>query len=363
MMHSESATLEPTLVPANTSDPKPVKKADRQFDFKLYTQRHIALKVAYLGWDYHGLAIQETADDTIESKLFEALKRAKLIESHLECKFARCGRTDKGVSALSQVVSLYVRSNLLEGVGVVSNADCRASERKGDKTTEILYMHILNKLLPEDIRVLAWAPVTADFSARFSCLQRTYKYIFPRGNLDISRMQCAAQKFVGEHDLGTSVSPSSPYQMHEVTITGLAFLWHQVRCMVGVLFLIGSGLEDVMLVDQMLDIEKCPRKPQYGMASEAHEYLVSHFQALWTAQMVRATMLRRMLDSLEYSFLTGMGTPTLPSSQLAPLVTDQKSKSKSYKPMMSRQTSGSSTSLDELIDYHQSKRRRLEEED
>ena len=35
MMHSESATLEPTLVPANTSDPKPVKKADRQFDFKL----------------------------------------------------------------------------------------------------------------------------------------------------------------------------------------------------------------------------------------------------------------------------------------------------------------------------------------
>ena len=35
MMHSESATLEPTLVPVNTSDPKPVKKADRQFDFKL----------------------------------------------------------------------------------------------------------------------------------------------------------------------------------------------------------------------------------------------------------------------------------------------------------------------------------------
>ena len=53
-------------------------------------------------------------------------------------------------------------------------------------------------------------------------------------------------------------------------------------------------------------------------------------------------MLRRMLNSL---VLTGLGTPTLPSSQLAPLVTDQKSKSKSYKPMMSRQTSGSSSVL------------------
>ena len=55
----------------------------------------------------------------------------------------------------------------------------------GDKSTEIPYMHILNNVLPDDIRVLAWAPVGPDFSARFSCLQRTYKYFFPRGNMDI----------------------------------------------------------------------------------------------------------------------------------------------------------------------------------
>lgn len=37
----------------------------------------------------------------------------------------------------------------------------------GDKSTEIRYCHILNKNLPQEIRVLAWAPVDPNFSARF----------------------------------------------------------------------------------------------------------------------------------------------------------------------------------------------------
>ena len=35
----------------------------------------------YLGWDYHGFAVQEDTDQTIETALFEALTRTKLIES------------------------------------------------------------------------------------------------------------------------------------------------------------------------------------------------------------------------------------------------------------------------------------------
>ena len=31
-----------------------------------YKKRHIALKIAYLGWDYSGLAIQDTVENTIE---------------------------------------------------------------------------------------------------------------------------------------------------------------------------------------------------------------------------------------------------------------------------------------------------------
>ena len=37
--------------------------------------------------------------------------------------------------------------------------------------------------------------------------------------------------------------------------------------MAAIIFLVGNGLETPDIVDHMLDIEKCPRKPQYGMAS------------------------------------------------------------------------------------------------
>ena len=56
--------------------------------------------------------------------------------------------------------------------------------------------------------------------------------------------------------------------MCELTITGLAFLWHQIRCIVTILFLIGQGNEKPQIVDELLDITKHPCKPQYTMASE-----------------------------------------------------------------------------------------------
>jgi len=46
-----------------------------------YNTRHVALKIFYLGWDYHGFAVQEDTDKTIESALFDALIKTKLIES------------------------------------------------------------------------------------------------------------------------------------------------------------------------------------------------------------------------------------------------------------------------------------------
>ena len=37
--------------------------------------------------------------------------------------------------------------------------------------------------------------------------------------------------------------------------------------MAAILFLVGSRLEKPEVIDHMLNVEKCPRKPQYGMAS------------------------------------------------------------------------------------------------
>lgn len=65
--------------------------------------RHVLLKLYYLGWDYQGFATQEESAKTIEYHLFAALKRTCLINSREKSNYHRCGRTDKGVSAFSQV--------------------------------------------------------------------------------------------------------------------------------------------------------------------------------------------------------------------------------------------------------------------
>lgn len=78
-------------------------KAKRAFDFSAHGRRHVALRIAYLGWGYQGFASQENTNNTIEEKLFEALTKTRLVESRQTSNYHRCGRTDKGVSAFGQV--------------------------------------------------------------------------------------------------------------------------------------------------------------------------------------------------------------------------------------------------------------------
>ncbi len=41
-----------------------------------------------------------------------------------------------------------------------------------------------------------------------------------------------------------------------------------MRCMVSVLFMIGRGLERPEVIDYLLDVSRCPRKPEYLMSGE-----------------------------------------------------------------------------------------------
>jgi tRNA pseudouridine38/39 synthase len=74
------------------------------------------------------------------------------------------------------VVSLDIRSKLTQEQ--LSGGGSTVEE-------ELDYPKLLNRVLPVDIRVLAWCPAPPDFSARFDCKERTYKYFFPRGDLNI----------------------------------------------------------------------------------------------------------------------------------------------------------------------------------
>lgn len=74
------------------------------------------------------------------------------------------------------MVSLDIRSKLTqEQLAACGNA----------VEGELDYPKLLNRVLPTDIRVFSWCPVPPNLSARFDCKQRTYKYFFPRGNLNI----------------------------------------------------------------------------------------------------------------------------------------------------------------------------------
>lgn len=79
------------------------KKRAREFDFGAHPRRHVALRLAYLGWQYQGFAVQENTDNTVEARVFEALLKTKLIRDRQSSNYHRCGRTDKGVSAFAQV--------------------------------------------------------------------------------------------------------------------------------------------------------------------------------------------------------------------------------------------------------------------
>ena len=390
------------------SPPRPTNGGkSREFNPSKYSTRLIAIKFAYLGQRYNGLeyhANNKTPLPTVEEVMWKALMKTRLIfptpvagleseEVNWEgCEYSKCGRTDKGVSAFGQVIGLRVRSNrplakqrplsreqtnvtdTPDGQSGLSNSvyekdewiDCSGGSSCTDISSEdetsfdpiadeINYPLVLNKILPPDIRVLAWCgELPKDFSARFSCKGRAYKYIFTQpaftptvgpeednssrdkkkkipqsrreGWLDIEAMQKAASCFQGVHDfrnfckidpskqidnferriyrssideLHPDVSPmgyldkphftefsgkkydfeekvtTSAFKVYAFTFFGSAFLWHQVRHVVAILFLIGQGLESPSLVKELLDVQKNPQKPRYEMADDAPLILLS----------------------------------------------------------------------------------------
>ncbi|PFH50362.1 hypothetical protein AMATHDRAFT_145251 [Amanita thiersii Skay4041] len=246
------------IAPPSTSKLEP-KLSEKDFQFSSYPRRKIALKFCYSGRYYNGLAYQTlwTPLPTVEGVLFDALATARLIDLDAGfegCEWERCGRTDRGVSAAGQVVSLWVPHTKLEHD----------------------YIAILNRLLPSTIRITAWSPVSPSFSARFSCQYRHYKYFFSPDNLDISRMRAAAARMVGEHDFRNLCKLDPPKQitmfkrriikvnidpvednldgLYVLNLVGSAFLYHQVRHIMAVLFMVGTGLEHPSVITSLLNV-------------------------------------------------------------------------------------------------------------
>jgi tRNA pseudouridine38-40 synthase len=226
--------------------------------------RTFRLSVAYDGTDFFGWQVQPglpTIQGTLATAVRDVAGETVLPQGS--------GRTDTGVHASAQSVSLTLQANI-----------------PADRLHRAL-----NRRLPASIRVVMLAEAPADFHARAGVRDKTYEYrIFPRRAAgapgericlpDISRyvwdcrwplhlgpMQKAAESFIGTYDF-TSFAATDPdrtqrlrdsgepvdnirtifhsaWHAHDgllvYRVTGSGFLHHMVRNIVGTCVEIGTG--------------------------------------------------------------------------------------------------------------------------
>jgi len=89
----------------------------------------------------------------------------------------------------------------------------------------------------------------------------------PRLLVEDPRLNAFGEAVVATPNGNVSTPPAGP-KVFAIVLHGSAFLWHQVRCIASVLFLVGQGLESPDVIDSLLDIEQNPGRPHYAMADD-----------------------------------------------------------------------------------------------
>jgi tRNA pseudouridine38-40 synthase len=122
-------------------------------------KRKVAVLIGYAGTGYKGMQIN-TLEKTIEGDLFAAFVAAGAIskanaDDPKKSSLVRCARTDKGVHAAGNVISLKL---IIEDADIVQK---------------------INNALPPQIRVWGIERTNAGFSCYQTCDSRWYEYLIP----------------------------------------------------------------------------------------------------------------------------------------------------------------------------------------
>lgn len=255
----------------------------------------LVVKVGYRGAGFSGYAEQPAAR-TVAGELRKALETLLRRPVDMEC----AGRTDAGVSALGQYVSLPVEASELAA------REPRRFERS------------LMALTPDDVSVRGLYTASEGFSARFDAQARHYRYRIAMGNtrpvlawdhawwcrsqLDVEAMDQAAQVLVGEHDFASFCKAASAKlllndgrstcrridairvraieeageSLVAVDVTGNAFLHNMVRIIVGSLAEVGRGHRDTAwLANALAACDRAasgPTAPPEGLVFQDVDY-------------------------------------------------------------------------------------------
>lgn len=225
----------------------------------------LAIQLGYKGTDFSGFAAQE-GQRTVASELTRALETF----FHRPVEITCAGRTDAGVHAIAQMVSLPVFDEEID-------------------TSRHRLFEALHALVPDDISIKDLFYADKGFSARFDALERDYVYRIYQGSsrsvvlgdfswnyrsqLDQKSMQEAAQYLIGEHDFKSFCKAASavgkptcrnifkisvqkefvaaePYLL--VRVAGSSFLHSMVRTLVGTLVEVGRGKRRPSWVQEVL---------------------------------------------------------------------------------------------------------------
>lgn len=216
----------------------------------------IVLKIGYIGTDYGGFQKQKNNPRTIQGLLEDALRTV----FGTGVKVVGAGRTDKGVHSKAQMVHF-----------------------KPLRSIEVSkYPHILNNLLPDDIRVYQAYEVNDDFHVQYLAIAKKYTYNIDCNKvplireipfcfhhphkLDIEKMKIAAETLIGAHDFTAFASRFSNVEnrirtiysfeinksednIMRMSVYGNGFLHNMVRIIAGTLIDVGRGTydEDIFL--------------------------------------------------------------------------------------------------------------------
>ncbi|WP_030526861.1 tRNA pseudouridine(38-40) synthase TruA [Phycicoccus jejuensis] len=224
----------------------------------------LRIDLAYDGTDFSGWAAQPGLR-TVEGELSAAL--TTVLRADAPVRVTVAGRTDAGVHARGQVVH--------------ADVDRAAFERlpgRSDRSPEEAARTRLGGVLPADVVVQHVRVAPEGFDARFSALQRRYRYrvcddaggmdplrrrdtVLVRDRLDVAAMDAAAGSLVGLHDFAafckrregaSTVRTLLHYAWErgadgvlEATVVADAFCHSMVRALVGAVVPVGEGRHPV----------------------------------------------------------------------------------------------------------------------
>ena len=226
--------------------------------------KRIKLVVSYDGSAFHGWQSQDNAV-SVQQTILDALK-----QMGIDTILQGSGRTDSGVHALHQV--------------------CHFDIPKDNKIPPERFAIALNTILPKTVKVISSEEVDGTFHARFTTMAREYNYYakaindalpFDEGYVGLFKklpslelLNQYATVLRGTHDFTTfsaarDESPSKYRDIYESSwkeeydrfgkrvlvykVVGNAFLYHQVRSMVGTMIQAGNKGEDIDTFKARLD--------------------------------------------------------------------------------------------------------------